>query len=223
MAGRFPGNDWAGTRQRAGSRAGRGVVVMVGIQRKAPDFTAEAVMPDGSIREISLRDYQGKYVVLFFYPLDWTFVCPTEIIAFSERIDEFRRRNAEVIGVSIDSVNCHLAWWNAPRSQGGLGRVSYPLVADLDKSISRQYGVLLDKPNVALRGTFILDKEHVVRIASVNDLPIGRSVDEVLRLLDALQHVEKYGEVCPANWEAGKPAMQATPEGVREYLTAVYA
>lgn len=196
---------------------------MVQIQKQAPDFTAEAVMPDGSIKEIRLSDYRGKYVVLFFYPLDFTFVCPTEIIAFSDRIEEFRARGAEVLAVSVDSVNAHLAWRNQPRREGGIGEVAYPLISDLDKNISREYGVLLDKPAVALRGIFIIDREGVVRSMTINDLPLGRSVDEALRILDAWQHVEKYGEVCPADWHPGEKAMKATYEGLKEYTSSTYA
>lgn len=197
---------------------------MVQIQKKAPDFVAQAVMPDGTIREeFSLSEYRGKYVVLFFYPLDFTFVCPTEILAFADRIGEFRRRNCEVIGVSVDSVHSHLAWRRMPREEGGIGDVPYPLVSDLDKSISRDYGVLLDKPSVALRGCFLIDREGIVRSIMVNDLPLGRNVDEVLRLLDALQYTEEHGEVCPANWERGQPGMKATVEGVKEYVRRRYA
>lgn len=196
---------------------------MVQIQKPAPDFTAEAVMADGSIKEISLADYRGKYVALFFYPLDFTFVCPTEIEAFADKIDEFRSRNCEVIGVSVDSVHSHLAWRRTPRAEGGIGEIPYPLVSDLDKSISRAYGVLLDKPAVALRGVFIIDREGIVRSMMVNDLPLGRNVDEVLRVLDALQFTEAHGEVCPANWQKGEPGMEATIEGVKEYNRRKYA
>lgn len=197
---------------------------MVQIQKQAPDFKADAVMPDGTIREgLSLSDYRGKYVVLFFYPLDFTFVCPTEILAFADRIEEFRRRNCEVLGCSVDSVHSHLAWRRTPREEGGIGAIPYPLISDLDKSISRAYGVLLDKPSVALRGAFLIDRQGVVRSIMVNDLPLGRNVDEVLRLLDALQFTEEHGEVCPANWERGEPGMKATLEGVKEYARRRYA
>lgn len=197
---------------------------MVQIQQQAPNFVATAVMPDGSFnKEFSLANYRGKYVVLFFYPLDFTFVCPTEIIAFSDRVEEFRSRNAEVIGVSVDSEFSHLAWRNTPRSAGGIGEVTYPLVADLDKSIARDYGVLLEKPAVALRGLFLIDREGIARSMIVNDLSLGRSVDEVLRLLDALRHVEQYGEVCPADWTPGAEAMQASNEGLQTYAGKAYA
>lgn len=190
---------------------------MVQIQKEAPDFTAEAAMPDGSIKEITLSHHRGKYVTLFFYPLDWTFVCPTELLAFSDRIDEFRRRDCEVLGVSVDSVHSHLSWRRASRAEGGVGDLTYPLVSDLDKSIARDYGVLLEKPSVALRGTFLIDRDGVVRAIYTTDLPLGRSIDEVLRLLDALRFVEEHGEVCPVNWRAGEAGMAPTIEGVKEY------
>jgi len=184
---------------------------------QAPDFTAQAVMPDDSFAELKLSSYRGKYVVLFFYPLDFTFVCPTEIIAFDQCLPSFKKKNAEVIGVSVDSHFTHLAWKNTPREQGGIGPVKYPLVADLDKNISRAYGVLLNE-SIALRGLFIIDREGIVRHALVNDLPLGRNVDEALRLLDAIQFHEKNGEVCPANWREGHEAMKPTAEGVAGYL-----
>lgn len=196
---------------------------MVQIQKEAPDFTAEAVMADGTVKEITLSDYRGKYVVLFFYPLDFTFVCPTEIEAFADQIGEFRNRNCEVLGVSVDSVHSHLAWRRTPRAEGGIGEIPYPLVSDLDKSISRAYGVLLDKPSVALRGAFLIDKAGNVRSMMVNDLPLGRNVDEVLRVLDALQFTEAHGEVCPANWQKGDPGMEATIEGVKAFARRKYA
>ncbi len=187
------------------------------VQKPAPDFTAQAVMPEGSIKELKLSDYRGNYVVLFFYPLDFTFVCPTEIIAFSDRIEEFKERNTEVIGVSVDSVYTHTAWRNTPRKKGGIGEITYPLVADLNKRIARSYGVLLEEAGIALRGLFVLDRDGVVRHITVNDLPIGRNVDEVLRVIDAVQFYEKHGEVCPANWEKGKEGMKPDPEGLEEY------
>ncbi|MEW6026424.1 MAG: peroxiredoxin [Planctomycetota bacterium] len=192
------------------------------VQQEAPDFTAQAVMPDGSFGELKLSDYRGKYTVLFFYPLDFTFVCPTEIIAFSDRIEEFRKRNAEVIGVSVDSRYTHLAWRNTPRKKGGIGEITYPLVADLDKEISRKYGVLLEKPGIALRGLFIINKTGKVCHITVNDLPLGRNVDEVLRLIDAIQFNEQHGEVCPANWKKGEKGMTPTREGLETYAAARY-
>jgi len=189
------------------------------VTKEAPDFAAQAVLPDGSFAELKLSDYRGKYVVLFFYPLDFTFVCPSEIIAFDKQLDEFKSRGAEVIGVSVDSRYTHLAWRNTPREKGGIGEIGYPLVSDLSKSISRAYGVLFNE-EVALRGLFLIDKEGIVRHALVNDLPLGRSVDEALRVLEALQFHEQHGEVCPANWREGQPAMKPTPEGVAEYLAS---
>jgi peroxiredoxin (alkyl hydroperoxide reductase subunit C) len=169
------------------------------VTKQAPDFTAEAVLKDGSFAKLSLSQFKGKYVLLFFYPLDFTFVCPTEIIAFSERAKEFNDLGVEVIGVSVDSHFSHLAWRNIPRDQGGIGPIQYSLVADLDKQISRNYDVLVGDA-VALRGLFLIDKDGVVRHQVVNDLPLGRSVDEALRMVQALQFFEKNGEVCPADW-----------------------
>lgn len=187
------------------------------VTKEAPDFTAQAVMPDNSFADLTLSSFRGKYVVLFFYPLDFTFVCPSEIIAFHKRLKDFKDKNCEVIGVSVDSPFTHFAWKNTPPDNGGIGNIQYPLVADLSKNISREYGVLFDD-SIALRGLFLIDKEGVVRHALVNDLPLGRSIDEVLRLLDALQFVEKHGDVCPANWREGEEAMKPTAEGVSSYL-----
>jgi len=192
------------------------------VQNAAPDFTAQAVMPDGSFKELKLSDYRGKHVVLFFYPLDFTFVCPTEIIALSDRIKEFETRNTAVIGVSVDSHFSHLAWRNTPRKKGGIGEIQYPLVADLDKSICKKYGVLIEKPGIALRGLFILDKDGKLRHITVNDLPLGRNVDEVLRVVDAIQFNEKHGEVCPANWKKGEDGMKADAKGLEKYAAAHY-
>ncbi len=189
------------------------------ITKQAPDFTATAVMPDNSMKDdFKLSDYKGKYVILFFYPLDFTFVCPSEIIAFDKKLSDFQKRNCEVIGVSVDSQFSHLAWKNTPVKKGGIGNIQYPLVADLDKSIARRYGVLIDM-GVALRGTFLIDKNGVVRHAVINDLPLGRSIDEALRMVDALEFHEKYGDVCPANWQEGEEAMTPTAEGVADYLS----
>jgi peroxiredoxin (alkyl hydroperoxide reductase subunit C) len=187
------------------------------VTKEAPDFTAKAVMPDNSFAEMTLSSYRGKYVVLFFYPLDFTFVCPSEIIAFNKKLDEFKSRNCEVIGVSVDSEFSHFAWKNTPVDGGGIGDVQYPLVADLSKSISRNYGVLFNGA-VALRGLFLIDKEGIIRHAVINDLGLGRNIDEVIRMLDALQFTEEHGEVCPANWKKGDEAMKPTSEGVAEYL-----
>ena len=187
------------------------------VTKEAPDFAAQAVMPDNTFAELSLSAYRGKYVVLFFYPLDFTFVCPSEIIAFDKKLKEFTKRNCEVIGVSVDSHYTHWAWKNTPRDKGGIGNVQYPLVADLSKSISQDYGVLLDM-GVSLRGLFLIDTQGIVRHAVINDLPLGRNVDEAIRMLDALQFTEKHGEVCPANWKAGDEGMKPTAEGVASYL-----
>jgi peroxiredoxin (alkyl hydroperoxide reductase subunit C) len=187
------------------------------VTNQAPDFTAQAVMPDNSFAELTLSSCRGKYVVLFFYPLDFTFVCPSEIIAFDKAIEKFEQRDTQVIGVSVDSHFTHLAWKNTPRDNGGIGQIRYPLVADLSKNISRDYGVLFGD-EVALRGLFLIDKKGVVRHALVNDLPLGRNVDEALRVVDALRFTEEHGEVCPANWRQGEEAMKPTAEGVAAYL-----
>lgn len=189
------------------------------IQNEAPDFKAQTVMEDGSVKEIKLSDFRGKYVVLFFYPLDFTFVCPTELIALSERIDEFEARGVQVLGVSVDSPYAHMAWRNTPRKKGGIGEINYPLVSDLDKSICKKYGVLLEKPGIALRGLFIMDKLGKLRHITVNDLPLGRNVDEILRVLDAIQFNEKHGEVCPANWHKGEEGMKPTQTGLESYAS----
>ena len=187
------------------------------VTKEAPEFTAQAALPDGTIGEIKLSAYRGKYVVLFFYPLDFTFVCPSEIIAFDRAVKQFKERNAVVIGVSVDSQFTHLAWRNTPRAKGGIGEVAFPLVADLDKNIARAYGVLLNE-SVALRGLFLIDTHGIVRHMLVNDLPLGRSTEEAVRVLDALQYTEEHGEVCPANWRTGEDAMKPTAEGVASYL-----
>lgn len=188
------------------------------VAKPAPDFTATAVMPDNSFNEnFKLSHYRGKYVVLFFYPLDFTFVCPSELIAFDHRLDKFQKRNVQVIGCSVDSHFTHLAWKNTPVNKGGIGNVQYPLVADLTKGIARDYDVLVNDA-VALRGSFLIDKEGIVRHQVVNDLPLGRNIDEMLRMIDALQFTEKHGEVCPAGWQEGKKGMKASTSGVAEYL-----
>lgn len=191
--------------------------VLVG--KEAPDFTAKAVMPDNSINEkFNLKSHiKGKVGIVFFWPLDFTFVCPSEIIAFDNRVSEFKSRGAEVIGVSVDSHFTHLAWKNTPVDQGGIGQVKFPMVADLTKSIARAYDVLL-ADEVAFRGSFMIDKNGIVRHQVINDLPLGRNVDEAIRMLDALNFVEEHGEVCPANWKRGDDAMKPTKEGVAGYL-----
>ena len=191
------------------------------VQKAAPEFKATAVV-NGQFKDISLSDYKGKkYVVLYFYPLDFTFVCPTEIIAFNDKVEEFKKRNAEILGVSVDSQYTHLAWINTPRKAGGLGGLDYPLVSDLTKQIAASYGVLTANGAVALRGLFIIDQQGIVRHALVNDLPLGRNVDEAIRILDALQFFEKNGEVCPANWQPGAKTMKPDPKGSLKYFEAV--
>jgi len=187
------------------------------VTQKAPDFTAEAVMPDNSFGNITLSSFNGKYVVLFFYPLDFTFVCPSEILAFNRKVEEFKRRNCEVIGVSVDSKFTHLAWKNTPVENGGIGNIQYPLVQDLTREIARSYGILFNE-SVALRGLFLIDPTGTVRHCVINDLPLGRSVDEALRMVDAVQFHDTHGDVCPANWKEGDEAMKPTAEGVASYL-----
>ncbi|XP_003740024.1 peroxiredoxin-2 [Galendromus occidentalis] len=190
------------------------------VTQPAPNFKGKAVV-DGQFKDIQLADYQGKYLVLFFYPLDFTFVCPTEIIAFSDRAKEFRDIGAELIAVSTDSHFSHLAWINTPRKQGGLGGANIPLLADFNKNISADYGVLLPEAGLALRGLFIIDPKGVVRQITINDLPVGRSVDETLRLIKAFQFVEKHGEVCPANWQPDSPTIKPDPKNSQEYFGKV--
>lgn len=188
------------------------------VTQPAPAFTATAAMPDGTFNEeFSLSDYSGKYVVLFFYPLDFTFVCPTEIIAFDKRLKEFENRGVQVIGVSVDSHFSHWAWKNTDVAKGGIGNVQYPLVADITKTIARDYDVLINDA-VALRGSFLIDQKGVVRHQVVNDLPLGRNIDEMLRMVDALIFTEEHGEVCPAGWSDGDDAMAGNAEGVASYL-----
>lgn len=188
------------------------------VTKEAPDFVAQAVMPDDSFAELKLSSYRGKYVMLFFYPLDFTFVCPSEIVAFDAALEKFEKKDAQVLGCSVDSHFTHLAWKNTPRKQGGIGPIRYPLISDLTKQIARDFGVLLEDGGVALRGLFLIDKKGIVRHSLINDLPIGRSVDEALRVLDALRFHEEHGDVCPANWHEGEEAMKPTAEGVASYL-----
>jgi peroxiredoxin (alkyl hydroperoxide reductase subunit C) len=190
------------------------------VTKEAPDFKAQASMPDGSFKEIKLSDYRGKYVILFFYPLDFTFVCPSEIIAFDKDIDSFRGKGSEILGVSVDSQYTHSAWRKTAREDGGIGEIHYPLVSDLNKHISRSFEVLLEDDGVALRGLFLIDKEGIVRHELINDLPLGRSIDEAMRMLDALIWHEEHSEVCPANWKKGEEAMTPSAEGVAAYLAA---
>lgn len=188
------------------------------VTRKAPDFTAPAVMPDGTIEErFNLSSLRGSYVVLFFWPLDFTFVCPTEIVAHDRRLAQFREHGVQVVGVSIDSQFTHFAWRNTPMAEGGIGPVQFPMVADVKHEITRAYGI--EHPDgVALRASFLIDKEGVVQHQVVNNLPLGRDVDEMLRVVDALQFFEQHGEVCPAGWHKGDAGMKPTAEGVSDYL-----
>lgn len=186
------------------------------IGQPAPSFKTTALI-DGKFKDVSLGDYKGKYVVLFFYPADFTFVCPTEIIAFSDRINEFKQINTEVLGVSTDSHFVHLAWTNVSRKDGGIGKIDYPLLGDKSGKISTDYGVLT-KNGLPLRGLFIIDTKGDLRQITINDFPVGRSVDEVLRLVQAFQFVEKHGEVCPAGWKPGSLTIKPDTEKSKEYF-----
>ena len=188
--------------------------VLVG--QPAPLFKAQSVT-SGTFKEISLENYRGKYVILFFYPLDFTFVCPTELHAFQDHLAEFEKRNAVVLGCSVDSHFSHKAWLETPKEKGGIEGITYPIISDLGGKIAAQYDVL-HKDGIAYRGLFLIDKEGIVRHQVVNDLPLGRNVAEALRMLEALQHVEEHGEVCPANWQKDKAALKATAEGVSDYF-----
>ncbi|ARU47436.1 peroxiredoxin [Sulfurospirillum diekertiae] len=189
------------------------------VTNKAPDFTATAVLGDNQIVDnFNLyENFGSKGTVLFFYPLDFTFVCPSEIIAFDKRLEEFKNRGINVIGASIDSQFSHFAWKNTPINQGGIGQVRFPLVADITKQISRDYDVLLNG-SVALRGSFLIDKDGTVRHAVINDLPLGRNIDEMLRMIDTMLFTNEYGEVCPAGWQKGDKGMTASTAGVADYL-----
>jgi peroxiredoxin 2/4 len=188
------------------------------VNKQAPDFTSTAVMPDGTMNDnFKLSDLRGKYVVLFFWPLDFTFVCPTEILAHEHRLKQFQDRNVEVVGVSVDSQYTHYAWRNTAVKMGGIGEVNFPMVSDVKHQITQAYGIE-HSDGVALRASFLIDKNGLVQHQVVNNLPLGRNVDEMLRLVDALQFYEKNGEVCPAGWHAGDSGMTATAEGVSDYL-----
>jgi peroxiredoxin 2/4 len=194
------------------------MLMSVLVNKPAPDFCSAAVMPNGTIKEdFKLSDLKGKHVVLFFWPLDFTFVCPTEIIAHDHRLEQFLKKGVEVVGVSIDSQYTHWAWRNTPVDQGGIGEVKFPIVADVRHEITQAYGVEHSN-GVALRASFLIDKNGVVQHQVVNNLPLGRNVDEMLRMVDALQHYEKHGEVCPAGWEEGEAGMKGTAQGVADYL-----
>ncbi|MFC1748970.1 peroxiredoxin [Pseudomonadota bacterium] len=191
--------------------------VLVG--RPAPDFTAAAVMPNGTINEeFKLSDLKGKYVVLFFYPLDFTFVCPSEILAHDHRVDALKDLGVEVVGVSVDSQFTHYAWRNTDPANGGIGPVKFPLVADIKREIQEAYDVVHPEAGVALRGSFLIDRDGIVQSQIVNNHPLGRNVDEMLRLVDALQFTEEHGEVCPAGWNKGDEAMKPDADGVAAYL-----
>jgi len=192
--------------------------VLVG--RKAPEFNVPAVVNGSSfVDSCKLTDFRGKYVVLFFYPLDFTFVCPTELHAFQEKLAEFRSRNVEVLGVSVDSKFSHLAWLRTPRAQGGIEGVTYPLLSDINKEVSKAYDVLAEEAGISYRGLFLIDREGIVRHQVVNDLDLGRNVEEALRMVDALQFTEEFGEVCPANWNKGDKTMKPTDEGLKEFFS----
>ncbi|KAI7906222.1 thioredoxin-like protein [Cokeromyces recurvatus] len=187
------------------------------VQRPAPLWSAPALV-NGEITKLNLSDFKGKFVVMVFYPADFTFVCPTELIAFSDRIEEFKNLGAEVVGISVDNVHSHLAWTNVPRKQGGLGSINIPLVSDIHKRIASSYNVLIPKEGVALRGLFVIDPKGILRIATIHDLPIGRSVDETLRVIEAIQFTDEHGEVCPANWTKGEKAIKPDPKGSQEFF-----
>ncbi len=186
---------------------------------KAPAFNAKAVIKDQICDNFSLSDYLGKYVVFFFYPLDFTFVCPTELHAFQEKLKEFEKRNAQLVACSVDSWFSHAAWLRTAKEKGGIQGVSYPIVSDLNKAIAQSYQVLKEPEGIAYRGLFLIDREGIVRHQLVNDLPLGRSVEEALRLLDALAFHEQHGEVCPANWRIGSKSMKPTDRGLTEYFS----
>ena len=188
------------------------------VEKKAPEFKAKAVTKDKTHENVSLSDFLGKYVVLFFYPLDFTFVCPTELHAFQDKLKEFEKRNTQVIGCSVDSSFSHQAWLATPKSKGGIEGVSYPILSDLNKSIAKSFQVLKEEDGIAYRGLFLMDRAGVIRHQVVNDLPLGRSVEEALRMVDALIFHEEHGEVCPANWTKGAKAMQPTEDGLAAYF-----
>jgi alkyl hydroperoxide reductase subunit AhpC len=187
------------------------------VSAPAPDFSGEAYV-NGEFKKISLSDYKGKKVVLFFYPLDFTFVCPTEIVAFTDRIEDFRKRNTEVIGVSVDSKFTHKAWAETERKDGGIKGVNYPLLSDINKKVAADYGVLLPD-GIALRGLFIINKDGILKHSTINHLDLGRNVEEVVRLLDAVDFSEQHGEVCPANWKKGDKAMKPNAESLKQYMS----
>jgi peroxiredoxin 2/4 len=188
------------------------------VGKAAPQFTTKAVVDQTVLEGFSLQDFRGENIVLFFYPLDFTFVCPTELHAFQEKLEEFEKRNTKVIGCSIDSVYSHCAWLRTPKLLGGIEGIKYPIISDINKSIAKSYGVLNEEEGVAFRGLFLIDKKGVVRHQLVNDLPLGRSVDEAIRMVDALNFFEQNGEVCPANWRKGEKSMTPSTEGLVAFL-----
>ncbi|KAG0175195.1 Peroxiredoxin-1 [Apophysomyces sp. BC1034] len=190
------------------------------VQKSAPHWTAQALV-NGEITDVSLTDFKGKFLVMLFYPADFTFVCPTELLAFSDRIADFRKLGAEVVGISVDTVHSHLAWTNVPRKQGGIGAIDIPLVSDIKKEISTRYNVLIPDAGLALRGLFVIDPLGVLRIANIHDLPIGRSVDETLRVIEAIKFTDEHGEVCPANWHKGDKTIKPNAKESQEYFNAV--
>ena len=192
---------------------------MTHVGKKAPEIKAKAVIKDKFDDDFTLSNFQGKYVILFFYPLDFTFVCPTELLAFQEKLEEFKKKDANVIACSVDSIYSHFAWLDTSKENGGIKGVEYPIVSDITKDISKAYGVYNEDEGVAYRGLFLIDKDGIVRHELINDLFLGRSIDEALRVLDALISYETHGEVCPANWHTGEKTMKPTKEGVAEYLS----
>jgi peroxiredoxin 2/4 len=188
------------------------------VGKKAPQFVAKAVVNGKIVENFDINSYSGKYIILFFYPLDFTFVCPTELHAFQDKLNEFESRDAQVIACSIDSWFSHFAWLSTPKTKGGIQGVTYPIISDINKNIAKDYEVLKEEDGVAYRGLFLIDKSGIIRHQLINDLPIGRSVEEVIRTLDALIFHEKHGEVCPANWQEGKKSMKPTQEGLVEYF-----
>ncbi|KAI8149635.1 thioredoxin-like protein [Fennellomyces sp. T-0311] len=187
------------------------------VQHPAPQWTAQALV-DGQFKNLSLSDYKGKFLVMVFYPADFTFVCPTELLAFSDRIEDFKNLGAEVVGISVDNVHSHLAWTNVPRKQGGLGDIKIPLVSDLKKELAIDYNVLIPEEGLALRGLFVIDPKQTLRVAHIHDLPIGRSVDETLRVIEAIKFTDEHGEVCPANWTKGSATIKPNPQDSKEYF-----
>lgn len=189
------------------------------VGKQAPEFRAKAVMAGHIVNDFSLTNFLGKHVVFFFYPLDFTFVCPTELHAFQEKMDEFDCRDTQIVACSVDSPYCHLAWLNTPKAKGGIQSITYPIVSDMNRAIARDYDVLIENEGIAYRGLFIIDKKGIVRHQVINDLPLGRNVDEVIRMLDALIYFEEHGEVCPANWQKGHKSMKPTNEGLESYFS----